>query len=72
MTIKNDETTFYHNVFNDNDKNSNERNLNDITKENKRQKLNMLNSTVLIETKIDMSFKILKIYHEIREDLKTL
>ncbi len=72
MTIKNDEATFHHNVFNNNDRDSNEINSNGITEEDKQQKLNMLNSVMLIETETEISIKILSIYHEIREDLKAL
>lgn len=72
MTIENDEATFHHSAFDNNDRNSNEIDSNDITEEDKQQKSNMLNSAVSIETKIEMSSKILSIYHEIREDLKAL
>ncbi len=72
MTIENDEATFHHSAFDNNGRNSDEIDSNDITEEDKQQKSNMLNSAVSIETKIEMSPKILSIYHEIREDLKAL
>ncbi len=72
MMIENDEATFHHSVFDNNDRDSDEIDSNDITEEDKQQKSNMLNSAVSIETKIEMSPKILSIYHEIREDLKAL
>ncbi len=67
VSIENDEATFECSVFDDNNINSNE-----ITEEDKQQEMNMLNSAVSLETMIEMSTKILSIYHEIREDLRAL
>ncbi len=72
MTIKNDEATFHHSAFDNNDRNLDEIDSNDIIEEDKQQESNMLNLAMSIGTKTKVSPKILGIYHEIHEDLKAL
>ncbi len=67
VSIEDDEATFERSAFDDDSGDSNE-----ITEEDKQQKMNMLNAAVPPGTAIEIPSKILSIYQEIRDDLKAL